>query len=220
MSHHAATFQSVFDKAVTAYDFVCAMADRIYWLDDTYVQPFYAWAVPRLRDVAISGLFWGLIALIDVALWLAATTRQFMARDAQAIALSAFAQAHEPLPEFPALTPAAVPLALPSVVGLLLPMASAPGLDLVVSDGAAPVLALCPTRMPMSLRSSINPDDSVRRWLAAALPLVMPLVVEAAPVVVLDKTPRKAKATAHKTDAAKTPRQRSHKAKKATATAR
>jgi hypothetical protein len=57
MSHTAATFQSVFDKAVTAYDFVCAMADRIYWLDDTYVQPFYAWAAPRLRDVAISGFF-------------------------------------------------------------------------------------------------------------------------------------------------------------------
>jgi hypothetical protein len=41
------------------------MADRIYWLDDNYVQPFYAWAAPRLRGVAISGLFWGLIALID-----------------------------------------------------------------------------------------------------------------------------------------------------------
>jgi hypothetical protein len=52
---------SVFDRTATAYDFVCAMADRIYWLDDTYVQPFYAWAAPRLRDVAISGLFWGLI---------------------------------------------------------------------------------------------------------------------------------------------------------------
>jgi hypothetical protein len=30
MSHSAAKFQSVFDKAVTAYDFVCAMANRIY----------------------------------------------------------------------------------------------------------------------------------------------------------------------------------------------
>jgi hypothetical protein len=122
MSHHAATFQSVFDRTATAYDFVCAMADRIYWLDDTYIQPFYAWAAPRLRDVAISGLFWGLIALIDVALWLADTTHQFMGRDAQAIALSAFAQAHEPLPELPALAPAAIPLAaalplmLPSIV--------------------------------------------------------------------------------------------------------
>jgi hypothetical protein len=201
MSHHAATFQSVFDKTVTAYDFVCAMADRIYWLDDTYVQPFYVWAVPRLRDMAISGLFWGLVALIDVALWLAATTRQFMAR--------------EPLPEFSALAPAAVPLALPSMVGLLI--ASAPGLDLVVSDGAASVLALCPARVSMSLRSSINPDESVRRWLAAALSLVLPCVVEATPVVVLNKTPRKAKATAHKTDAAKTPGKRSHKAKMATA---
>jgi hypothetical protein len=47
----------------------------------------------------------------------------------------------------------------------------------------------------------------------------MPSVVEATPVVILDKTPRKAKATAHKTDAAKTPRKRSHKAKTATAMA-
>jgi hypothetical protein len=69
----------------------------------------------------------------------------------------------------------------------------------------------------MSLRSLINPDHSVRRWLAAALPLVMPLVVEAAPVVILDKTPRKARNTTNKTDATKTSRKRSHK--KATATA-
>ncbi len=217
MSHHAATFQSVFDKTATAYDVLCAVSDRIYWLDDTYVQPFYAWAAPRLRDVAISGLFWGLIALIDVALWLADTTRQFIARDAHAIAFFAFAQAYEPLPEFPALAPATVPLVMPSVVDLLLPIASAPGLDLVVSDDVAPVLALCSARVPMSLRSSINPDDSVRRWLADALPLVMPLVVEAAPVVISDKTPRKTKATANKTDATKTPRKRSHKDKTATA---
>jgi hypothetical protein len=174
MSHSAATFHSVFDRAVTAYDFICVMADRIYWLDDTYVQPFYVWAVPRLQDIAISGLFWGLVALIDVALWLAATTRQFMARDAQAIALSYFAQAHEPWPEFPALAPAAVPLALLSGVGLLLPIASAPGLGLVVSNGAAPVLALCPARVSMSLRSWISPDHSVRRWLAAGWPLRCP----------------------------------------------
>jgi hypothetical protein len=197
MSHSAATFHSVFDKAVTAYDFVCAMADRIYWLDDTYVQPFYAWAAPRLRDIAISGLLWWLIVLIDIALWLANTTRQFIARDAQAITLSAFAQAHEPLPEFPAQAPATVPLALLSGVGLLLPIDSAPGLDLVVSDGSAPVLALCSARVPMFLRSSINPDDSVRRWLAAALPLVLPSVVDVTPVVISGKAPRKAKATSN-----------------------
>jgi hypothetical protein len=154
MSHHAATFQSVFDRTATAYDFVCAMADRIYWLDDTYVQPFYAWAAPRLRDVAISGLFWGLIALIDVALWLADTTRQFMGRDAQAIAFGAFAQAHEPLPELPALAPAAVPLALPSLGASLLPIA--PGLDLVASDTTVSALTLCSAGVPMSLRSVVK----------------------------------------------------------------
>jgi hypothetical protein len=174
MSDRAATFQSVFDKTATAYDFVCAVADRNYWLDNTYVQPFYAWAAPRLRDVAISSLFWGLIALIDVALWLADTTRQFMARDAQA---------HEPLPELPALAPAAIPLALPALGASLLPIAPALGLglDLGVSDTTVPALALC-LAMPMSPRSSIYPDDSVRRWVAAALPLVLPSIVEAAMV--------------------------------------
>jgi hypothetical protein len=133
--HYIATFQSVFDKTATAYDFVCAMADRIYWLDDTYVQPFYAWAAPRLRDVAISGLFWGLIALIDVALWLADTTRQFMTRDAQAIVLKAFAMAHDPLPELPTLCPAIIPMALSAVVSGL------HSVDLKVSTDGALVCA-------------------------------------------------------------------------------
>jgi hypothetical protein len=220
MSHHTATLQSVFDKAATAYDVLYAVSDRIYWLYDNYVQPFCAWAAPRLRDVAISGLFWGLIALIDIALWLADTTRQFMARDAHLIALFAFAQAHEPLPEFPALAPAAGSLAMPSMMDLLMPIASAPGLDLVVNDGTDQALALCPAMMPMSLRSSINSNNSVRRWLAAALPLVLPPVVEDAPVIVSGKTPRKTKTTTHKTDAPKTPRKRSHKGATTTAAAR
>jgi hypothetical protein len=205
MSHHAATFQSVFDKTATVYDVLCAVSDRIYWLDDNYVQPFYAWAAPRLRDVAVDGLFWGLIALIDVALWLADTTRQFMARDAQAITLSCFAQAHEPLPEFPALAPAAVPLAL-------LPMAPNPEAPVDIAPG----LTLYPMVVPMAF-SLFVPDDSVRRWLAAALPLVLPPVVQEAPVVVSGKTPRKTRTTAHKTDAPKPPRQRSYKPKTATA---
>jgi hypothetical protein len=135
--------------------------------------------------VAIDGIFWGLVALIDVALWLAETTRQFMARDAHAITLSAFAQTREPLPpEFLALAPAAVPLALPSMVGLL---------------------------MPMSLRSSINSNNSVRRWLAAALPLVVAPVAEDAPVVTSGKTPRKTRNMTNKTDTTKSLRKRSHK---------
>jgi hypothetical protein len=53
-----------------------------------------SWAVPRLRDVAISGLYWELVTLIDISFWLIDTTRQFMLRDAHAIALDAFAQAN------------------------------------------------------------------------------------------------------------------------------
>jgi hypothetical protein len=113
MSHHA-TLQSVFDKTASALDFAYTVADRLYWLDDNYVQPFYSWAAPQLRDVAISGLFWALVTLIDVSLWLIDTTRQFMARDAHAIALDAFTQAHAPSPKLLAL-PLLSPLALPSM---------------------------------------------------------------------------------------------------------
>jgi hypothetical protein len=94
MSHHTASLQSAFDKTASALDFAYTVADRLYWLDDNYAQPFYAWAAPRLREVAISGLYWALITLIDVSLWLIDTTRQFMARDANAIAIDAFAHAH------------------------------------------------------------------------------------------------------------------------------
>jgi hypothetical protein len=93
-----------------------------------------------------------------------------MARDAHAIALSAFAQTHEPLPEFPVLPPAPVALALPS-------MASAPE----VLDDVAPVLALCPAAVPIPFSSFLAHNDSIRTWLTSALPLV----VDSAP----DKTP-------------------------------
>ncbi len=83
-----------------------------------------------------------------------------MDRDAHAIALSAFAQAHEPLPDFPALCPAAVPLALPSMV---LPMAPAPE----ALDNETPVLALCPAVVPITFSHFLQPDHSVRRWLTA-----------------------------------------------------
>jgi hypothetical protein len=86
MSHHCATLQSAFDKTASALDFAYALAERVYWLDDTYVQPFYSWAAPRLREAAINGLYWALVTLIDITLWLIDTTRQFFARDAQAIA--------------------------------------------------------------------------------------------------------------------------------------
>ena len=66
MSHYAATLQSAFDKTATVLDFAYTVADHLYWLDDKYVQPFYSWAAPRLHDVAISGIYWALITLIDI----------------------------------------------------------------------------------------------------------------------------------------------------------
>ena len=219
MSHHASTLQSAFDKTASVLDFAYAVADRLYWLDDNYVQPFYSWAAPCLRDVAISGLYWTLVALIDITLWLMNTTRQFMARDAHAIALDAFAHAHEPLPELLALCPAAVPLALPSVV---LPMAHASE----ALDDVAPVLRLFPAVVPMAF-SSFVPDDSVQRWLSDALPLALapflaeieavPVSPAVAPVVaertdtdpVVKKARQSTKATGTKKAADKIPRKRS-----------
>jgi hypothetical protein len=88
MSHHAATLQSAFDKTASVLDFAYTVADRLYWLDDNYVQTFYSWAAPRLREAAISGLYWALVTLIDVSLWLMNTTRQFMALDGSRSGLS------------------------------------------------------------------------------------------------------------------------------------
>jgi hypothetical protein len=130
MSHHVSALQSTFDKAFVAYDIVKAIADRLYWLDDNYVQPFYSWAVPQLRKAFVNGLCWTIAALIDVSLWLLDTTLQFMARDAQLIALNAFALAHEPLPDFPALAPATVRLALPYA----LPMDPVPEANLTTDE--------------------------------------------------------------------------------------
>lgn len=148
-------------------------------------------------------------------------------RDTHAIALGAAADANEPLPEFPALPPAALPLNLPSVPSmssLLLPMpTAADGLDDI-----APVLALCPSVLPMAFSQVLDPDDSVHRWLTSTLPLVLapwvnealavpvspvviPVVAEAAPVV---QKSRKSKATDTKTEKTltdKTPRKRSPK---------
>ena len=226
MSHHAATLQSAFDKTASVLDFAYTVADRLYWLDDNYVQPFYSWAAPQLREVAISGIYWALVTLIDITLWLMNTTRQFMARDAQAIALDAFAHIHEPLPDFPALCPAAATLALPSIAPA--PVFPSPVVQWVsvpeALDDAAPMLTLCPSVVPMDLTQFLNPDHSVRSWLTIALPLalapwvtealtvpispaVAPVVTEAAPVVKKARKPKNTEETAQD----KTPRRRSPK---------
>jgi hypothetical protein len=163
-----------------------------------------------------------------VTLWLIDTTRQFMTRDAHAIALDAFAHAHAPLPKFPALPPAALPLALPSMAST--PVFPSPVVQWVsipeALDDVAPVLTLYPAVVPMAL-SSFVPDDSVQRWPTSALPLVLapwvtealtvpvsptvaPVVAEvfeAAPVVKKSRKPKATKVTAQD----KTPRKRSPK---------
>lgn len=75
----------------------------------------------------------------------------YLCQGANAIALYAFAQAHVPMPDLLALPPVAVPMALPSMV---------------------PTPILLSPAVPMAF-STLLPDDSVHRWLTAALPLVL-----------------------------------------------
>ena len=83
-----------------------------------------------------------------------------MTRDAHAIALVAFAQAHEPLPNFPTLCPAVVTLALPSMAPapvLPSPMVQWVSVTETLND-MAPVLTLGAPVVPM-LFSSFAPAD-------------------------------------------------------------
>ncbi|MGA7953448.1 MAG: hypothetical protein WCA07_07985 [Gloeobacterales cyanobacterium] len=60
---------------------------------------------------------------------------------------------------------------------MVLPIAPAPE---ALAD-VAPVLTLCSTVVPMAFSQFLNPDHSIRRWLTAALPLVV--APEETPVV-------------------------------------
>ena len=176
---------SVFKPCHFAY----TVADRLYWLDDNYVQPFYSWAAPRLRDVAISGIFWALVTLIDVSLWLIDTTSQFMTRDARAITLDAFAQSHEPLPELLALCPAVVPMTFSQFL-----------------DPDHSVRSWLTAALPLTIAPFFAEAKAVPVNLT-----ILPVVAEAAPVV---QKSRKSKATdtmTEKTLTDKTPRRRSQK---------
>jgi hypothetical protein len=173
MSRHTTTVQIYFEKAATTYNAVRPIIDRIYWIDETYVQPFYAWAAPRLQDAALSGLCWALIALFEIAHWLIDTTQRFMDIDARAIAYCSFAQKHDPLPELLALCPAFGPLALPATVNQGLTVLSiftgefwaatvdvTPEITLVEFDAPGPFpLALCPAIVPLSMHSAFAPVD-------------------------------------------------------------
>jgi hypothetical protein len=157
--------QICFEKAATTYNAALTITDRIYQIDETYVQPFYRWIAPRLQDAALSGLCWALIALFDIAHWLNDVTQHYMTINAHAIALYTFAQDHDPLPELPALCPATVTLALPAtnIQGLtVLPFCAeefwAATVDVIpevtlISATPAP-LALCPATVPLSLHST------------------------------------------------------------------
>jgi hypothetical protein len=76
MSHHVTTVQICFEKVATTYNAALTITDRIYQIDEIYVQPFYRWIAPRLRDAALSGLCWALIALFDIAHWLNDVTQR------------------------------------------------------------------------------------------------------------------------------------------------
>ncbi|MCG9890317.1 MAG: hypothetical protein MH252_04510 [Thermosynechococcaceae cyanobacterium MS004] len=138
--------------------------------------------------------------------------------------LSTVAHAHKSLPEFPVLCPAAVTLALPSMIPVT------DGLD-----DTAPVLALCPSVLPMAFSQVLDPDHSIPSWLTAALllaiaswvteslavpvnPAVIPVLADVSDAPPVVKKGRQATKTSDNTRALdKTPRRRSPKTAAATA---
>jgi hypothetical protein len=88
-------------------------------------------------------------------------------------------------------------------------------------DDTAPVLALYPAGVPLTLSQFLNPNDSMQQWLTAVLPLVLPSTpdktqgVQPVPIPVVTANSRKSKNTGRKTSAGtlgttpKTPRKRS-----------
>jgi hypothetical protein len=134
-----------------------------------------------------------------------------------------FAKTHAPLPDFPALAPAAVPLALTSMAPA--PVFPSPVVQWVSVPEAlndmAPVLTLCPSVMPMPFSSFLAHNDSIQSWLTAALPLaIAPCVTEALTVPmlaevsdaapVMKKARQSAKTSGNRKALDKPPRRRSH----------
>jgi hypothetical protein len=77
-----------FEKTASALDFAYTAMDRLYWLDDNLCSTLFT---PGLRLVSVTWLSVAStdshVTLIDISFWLIDTTRQFMLRDAHAIAL-------------------------------------------------------------------------------------------------------------------------------------
>ena len=106
MSHHTATVQLCFEKASTTYDAALAINDRLYQIDEIYVQPFYRWIAPRLQDAVRQVIGWTVFAIANLCLWLLDTIERCADTDNQAIATFAWAWANAPAPEVLALAPA------------------------------------------------------------------------------------------------------------------
>lgn len=102
--------------------------------------------------MAISGLYWVLVTLIDIY-----TTSQFMARDAHAWATVLLALRSPIMPIVPAAGPEDIDRTTEAVA---------------VSAFPDPVMALCPNALPI-IFFNLTPDDSVRRWLTTALTIAI-----------------------------------------------
>ncbi|MCG9893047.1 MAG: hypothetical protein MH252_18490 [Thermosynechococcaceae cyanobacterium MS004] len=73
--------------------------------------------------------------------------------------------------EFPALPPAPVALALPSMASAV-SMTLALGLTLLAGS-VATGMTLCSAPMPMTFSQALDPDHAIWRWLSTALPLAL-----------------------------------------------
>jgi hypothetical protein len=107
MSNYTATFQfeSALETAAKVYDIAAAIDSQLMWIDEEYFQPFIEWAAPRLQRAALNALVWTVVGTIKLCLWLIDTIDRCGARDAEAIALVAYALANAPVKEQLALPP-------------------------------------------------------------------------------------------------------------------
>jgi hypothetical protein len=115
MSNYTATFQleSALETAAKVYDIAAAIDSQLMWIDEEYFQPFIEWAAPRLQRAALNALVWTVVGTIKLCLWLIDTIDRCGARDAEAIALVAYALANAPVKEQLALAGSVAVVLLP-----------------------------------------------------------------------------------------------------------
>jgi hypothetical protein len=113
MTNYIATFESALKIVAKVHDITAAIDSQLLWIDAEYFQPFVQWATPYLQRAALNALVWTILSTIQLCLWLLDTIDRCGARDAEAIALVAYALANAPFKEQLALAGSVAVVLLP-----------------------------------------------------------------------------------------------------------